>query len=166
MANELSAEAKEQLAKLAQDLAHNPKTRKAFVGLVKEIDPTKRFPDVEADEMRAEIKTEFEKRDEQTRAATIRARVDAQRESLKSRYAEEDIVKIEKLMEEEGISNYETGAKLYAADLKPSKPSYETQDHAWSMPAIDIKDFGNLKKITRQKAYTAIDEISRNRKAS
>src|SRR5258708_36113 len=59
----LSPEAKAQLVKLATDLAHNPKTRKQFVGLVKEIDPTRRFPDVEADEIREEMTREFEKRD-------------------------------------------------------------------------------------------------------
>ena len=48
----LSPEAQAQLAKLATDLANNPKTRKKFVGLVREIDPSKRFPDVENEEMR------------------------------------------------------------------------------------------------------------------
>jgi hypothetical protein len=160
---ELSPEAQAQLAKLATDLAHNPKTRKKFAGLVQEIDPSRRFPDVEADDMRADMKKEFEKRDQEREAERVKLRLETQKESLRSRYDDSAIAEIEKLMEKKGISDYEDGAILYAAITKPATPTHDVNDHAWSLPKIDIKDFGNLKQRGRAQAYQAIDELNRKR---
>lgn len=162
--NGLTPEAQEQLAQLAQNLAHNPKTRKQFVGLVKEIDPTKRFPDVEADDLREDMKKEFEKRDQAAAAKHALEEQEAQKNGLRSRYDDKAIEEIEKIMEKYGISDYEAGAKIYAADLKPAQPTYEENDHRWKMPGIEQKDFPNLKQISRQRANQAIDDIVRNRK--
>lgn len=160
---QLSPEAQAQLAKLATDLAHNPKTRKKFAGLVREIDPSKRFPDVEADDLREEMTREFEKRDQKRESERALAVQEAQRSALSSRYEEKDIVEIEKLMEKKGISSYEDGAILYAATVKPSTPTYAADDHRWTLPKMEIKDFGNLKQDSRSKAMQAVDDISRNR---
>jgi hypothetical protein len=159
----LAPEVQAQLAKLATDLAHNPKTRKQFTKLVKEIDPTKRFPDIEAEELEEKMQREFEKRDHEAEAKRTQDRLEKQKESLKSRFKDEDISEIEKLMEKHGISDYDVGAKLYAAETKPAEPTYEMQDRAWSLPKIDIKDFGNLKAQARKNAYQAIDDIKRKR---
>ena len=163
MAN-LDPQAQKELADLAIALANNPKTRKAFAGMVKEVNPTKRFADVEAEELEDRVNKRFEQRDQANEQERVRIRLEAQRDSLRSRYDDSAIAEIEKVMEKYGISDYEAGAKLYAADLKPAAPTYETSDHRWSMPNIEAKDFGNLKQISRQKAYQTIEEITRNRK--
>lgn len=160
----LTPEAQAQLAELTQALAHNPKTRKKFVGLVKEIDPSRRFPDVELDDMREELKRDREAEKLEREAEKTRIRLETQKDSLKSRYDDKAIEEIEKVMEKYGISDYDAGAKLYAADLKPAAPTYEENDHRWKMPGIEMKDFGNLKQISRGKAYQVIDEITKNRK--
>ncbi len=163
---ELSPEAQAQLAKLAVDLANNPKTRKKFVGLVKEVDPSKRFPDVEADDMREEMRAEFERRDQEREVERVKKRLEKQKNALKDRYDETAIAEIEKLMEKKGISDYEDGAILYAAVTKPANPSYEPKDHAWSMPGIEMKDMKNsaaLKQRGRAQAYQAIDDLNRKR---
>lgn len=159
---QLSPEAQAQLAKLATDLAHNPKTRKKFVGLVKEIDPSRRFPDVEADDLKEEMTREFEKRDQLREAERARQQLETQRTGLKSRYEDKDIEEIEKLMEKKGISDYEDGAILYAAITKPATPSYEAKDHRWKMPGRDIKDFSNP-QVSRDAIYKAIDDVKRKR---
>lgn len=160
----LSSEAQAQLSELALALAHNPKTRKKFVGLVKEIDPSRRFPDVETDQIREDMEKEFEKRDQAREAARVKERMESQRESLKSRYEDKDIEEIEKLMEKKGISDYEDGATLYSAVNKPAKPTHDIKSHAWEMPTVDRKDFNNLTQISRKKAYEAIDDLQTKRK--
>lgn len=160
----LTPEAQAQLAKLATDLANNPKTRKQFVGLVKEIDPSKRFPDVENDELREEFKRELADRDRKAEADRIKQHQENQRNALKERYDDATIAEIEKMMEKKGIGDYEDGAALYSAITKPEKPSYEPQDHAWSLPNIEIKDFDKLKQRSRASAYQAIDDLNRKRK--
>ena len=73
------------------------------------------------------------------------------------------IGEIEKLMEKKGISDYDDGATLYAAITKPAKPTYEVNDHKWTLPPIEIKDFGNLRQRGRAKAYQAVDDLNRKR---
>lgn len=159
----LSPEAQAQLAKLATDLAHNPKTRKAFTKLVQEIDPSKRFPDVEIDEIRAGVVKEFEERDQRAESARVLAAQENARAALKDNYDDKAIGEIETLMTKHGLSDYSLGARLYAADTKPANPSYEVNDHKWNLPAIKIEDFGNLKQLGRQRAYQAIDDIRSKR---
>lgn len=160
----LDPQAEKELAALSLGLAHHPKLGKQFKKMVSQYDPTKRFADIEAEDLRDEVKKEFEKRDRDAEIARVKTRLDNQKNELKSRYDDKAIDEIEKLMEKHGISDYDVGAKLYAVDMKPANPTYEENDHRWKMPGIEIKDFNNLKQISRQRANQAIDEVIRNRK--
>jgi hypothetical protein len=164
-ATSLSPEAQAQLAKLATDLANNPKTRKQFVGLVKEIDPSRRFPDVENDEIRDEMRREFERRDQDRKKEAAIAKLEAQRSALKERYDDKAIEEIEKLMEKEGISSYETGAKLYAADLKPAEPTPDIKSGVFQMPSFGQKNLrdANLRQDSIKRGYEVVGELIRNR---
>lgn len=158
----LSPEAQAQLADLSVALAHNPKTRKQFTKLVQEIDPTKRFADVETDELRESIDHKFAERDQQAEAARTRQRLEAQRQGLISsgRFKEEDVAKMEKdVMEKHGISDYDIASKVYAADMKPVSPTSEIKSRTWKMPVLQKEDLGNLTQHSRDKAYAVIDEI-------
>lgn len=150
------------LSELTLKIANDPKTRKKFVGIVKEIDPSRRFPDVEQDDLRAEFKASLEADKQEREAEKVKARLEGQKSALRSRYDEKAIDEIEKLMEKKGISDYEDGAILYGATLQAAKPTYEVNDHKWTMPAFDIKTIGN-KADSRAKIYQAIDDINRNR---
>lgn len=162
----LSPEAQAQLAELSISLAHNPKTRKAFTKLVQEVDPSKRFPDVEADDLRDTIKNEFEVRDQQAEARRIKAQTENQRADLleSGRYKEEDVKEIEKIMEKHGISDYDVAAKVYSADTKPASPTSDIKSRTWQMPQLKKEDLGNLTQNARDKAYATIDEIRGRRK--
>ncbi len=160
----LTPEAQAQLAKLATDLANNPKTRRQFVGLVKEIDPSKRFPDVESDEMREAIEKKFEERDQAEEMKRVQRKLAKQRAALEGRYGEDDIKEIEKFMEQKGYTDYEDAAIIYGAKIKPATPTYDVKDHTWEMPKIDMKDMGNLPQRRRSSLMSAIDEVQRNRK--
>ncbi len=161
---DLSPEAQAQLAKLATDLANNPKTRKGFTKLVREIDPSKRFPDVETDEIREEMRKEFETRDADRKKEAALAKIEAQKNGLKSRYDDKAIGEIEALMEKLGISDYDIAARLYASEIAAATPrsgEYVEDDHKWSLPKFDVKDIPNLTQNARANAYKALDEVRR-----
>lgn len=159
-------ETAQQLAELAMAIAHNPKTRKGYTKLVREIYPDRRFADVETDEIREDIKKEFEQRDLQRRAEETKRAQESARASLitSGRFKEEDVQKIEKeVMEKHGISDYEVAAKVYNADLKPARPTPEVQSRTWNMPTVKKGDLDNLGKIALEKAYGVVDEITSKR---
>lgn len=166
----LDPEAQKQLAELTIKLAHDPKTRKAFTKLVKEVDPSKSFPDMDAEDNRDVIRSEFAKRDQDAESARVKQRLEAQRAGLinSGRYKEEDVQKIEKeVMEKHGISDYDVASKVYAADTKAANPTPEIKSRVWEMPMSTLsKDaLGNMDNFARGEAYKAIDEI-KNKRAS
>lgn len=158
----LDDQAIKDLASLALALAHDKDTRPIVNAKLKK-DFNKSLPDVEIEDIRASVKKEFEDRDANTQKERTLAKLEAQKEELKSRYEEKDITEIEKLMEKHGLSDYSLGARLYAAETKPANPSYEVNDHKWSMPQFKVEDLGNLRQLSRAKAYQAIDEIRSKR---
>lgn len=155
----LTPEAQAQLAELATTLAHNPETRRQFVNLVRKVDPTKRFADVESDELKESMQAEFAKRDQAAEANRILGAQAAARNALTSRYQEEDITKIDELMAKHGISDYEVGAKLYAADMRPADPRSEVRSQTWEMPKMTAENVQNPGKYALNNAYAVIDEI-------
>lgn len=169
MANNLSPEATDQLAALAQTLAHNPKTRRQFVKLVQEVDPSKRFPDVESDELRESIKSEFAQRDQQAEANRVLQHQQNQRAGLISsgRFKEEDVKAMEKdVMEKHGISDYDIAAKVYSADTRPATPTSEIRSRSWEMPNMTKDNIANLGHHARDTAFKVIDEFKNKRRAS
>lgn len=165
---QLTPEAQASLAELTVAIAQNPETRKQFAGMVKKVKPEYQgsFHDVTNEDMRDEMKAEFRKRDEENLKKDALRQLSEQRNSLRDRYDDTALGEIEKLMEKHGISDYDLAAKIYAADTKPSMPNPSAGDYSWKMPAIEVKDFNNLKQIRHEKAFQAVDEIIRNRKAS
>lgn len=156
---ELTPEAQAQLAQLSMDMAHNPKTRRKYVELVREIDPSRRFADVEGDELKESMQAEFAKRDADAERNRILAGQAAARNALTSRYEEKDILEIESVMTKYGLSDYEAGAKLYAADHKPADPRAELRSQTWEMPKMSADDVKNPGKYALNNAYAVIDEI-------
>lgn len=142
----------------------NGDTRKEFARIAKKVDPKRRFPDVEAEDLEDRINKKFEEREQQEIAAKAAKKLERAKAKLKESYDDKAIEEIEGIMEKHGIADYEVGAKLYAADTKPATPSSIQQDHRFTLPNIDIKDFGNLRQIQQSRAYQAIDDIKRNRR--
>jgi hypothetical protein len=82
------------------------------------------------------------------------------------KYSEEDVTKIEALMQKKGIPiDYEDAAILYAATLPPenTKPSDVTPPGAtWELPAF-AEYSKDPNKAARNNAYAVIDEFRRRR---
>jgi len=151
------------LAKLAIDLANNPETRKDFARITKKVDPSRRFHDVEADDLEARVNARFEEEKQAREAEKATKKMERAKMKLAERYDEDAIKEIEGLMEKHGLADYELAARLYAADTKAATPHSPQEDYSWKLPNIDVKDFNNLKQISRDRAYQALDDLKRKR---
>ncbi len=115
-----SPEAIEELAALSKRLSEDPKTRKSFLRLAKEVNPDLPVPELEMEEVVNQRVSASEQRvadlEKQLRAREVRDELNRRRSKLKeSGYAQsdDDILEIEKLMTEKGIANHETAADYW-----------------------------------------------------
>jgi hypothetical protein len=166
----------QDLARLALDLSHDKKTRKAFAKIVREAKPESphaaAFADVDVEDRFDALRTELEQEKIKNQQNQIVERLNSQRQRLIDgdesgvKYSEEEVGKIEALMQKKGISDYDDGRILYAAMNPPAntKPSNH-QPHpgsTWEMPEESKGLFANGKGHLNL-AYKVIDEFNRKR---
>lgn len=164
----------EDLARLALDLSHNKETRKAFGQLVRKAKPdsphARAFSDLDVEDKFEAFKGDLEKEKIEAQREKILQRMNAQRQKLINgdeagrKYSEDDVKKIEALMEKKGITDYEDGAILYAATLPPEspKPPTDMPQHGatWQFP--EIETFGkDPVGASRDLAHQVISEFMR-----
>jgi hypothetical protein len=148
-----------ELAELMIGLSNDEKVGKIVKRRITELNPTRRFADVEADDLRAELNTfKAETKAERDQEKAL-ARQEAARHALTSRYGDEDIAKIEELMTANGLGDYELGARLYAAETTPARPTHETKSQTWKAPSIKLNELDNLNNSTLDKAYAVVDQL-------
>lgn len=163
MANvQLDPQAEKDLAALALGMAQDKEFRPLVNKYLKKTS-NKTLPDVEMNDIRAEMKAEREAEKLEREQEKARLRLEAQREALSDRYDDAQIGEIEKLMEKEGIASYATAAKLYAADMKPAEPTHDIKSGMFEMPKFDLKNIGNSNKDAAKSAYEIIGELKQNR---
>lgn len=122
------------LADLFHSLSHNPKTRKIIAKAVKDAAPDSphaaAFSDVEIEDKFESFREEQTKKETEKQQEAILARMNMQRNRLLTggeegegrKYSEDDVKKIESLMQKKGITDYDDGAVLYASTLPPDDP--------------------------------------------
>ena len=168
----------QDLARLALDLSHDKKTRKAFAKIVRESKPDSphaaAFADVEVEDKFEAFKSEIENERIKQQQDAIIEKLNRDRQRLLAgsddgsapKYDEDTVKKIEDLMQKKGISDYEDGRILYAALNPPpanTKPSNETPPGAtWELPAF-AEYSKDPNKAARNNAYAVIDEFRRRR---
>ena len=116
----VSMEARDELAALAQQLADNPATRKDFLRMTKKVKPDLPLPELDMEDYTHNAVNKSEQR-VQALEAKLRERdaveeLQKRRQSLmkKGLIASEDEVKdVEKIMLERGITNHETAAEFH-----------------------------------------------------
>ena len=116
----VSLEARDELAALAQQLADNPATRKDFLRMTKKVKPDLPIPELDMEDYTHNAVSKSEQR-VQALEANLREKeaieeLQKRRESLmkKGLIASEDEVKdVEKIMLERGITNHETAAEFH-----------------------------------------------------
>jgi hypothetical protein len=166
----------QDLARLALDLSHDKKTRKAFAKIVREAKPDSphaaAFADVEVEDKFEAWTSAQEQKEVERQQAAIVEKLNRDRQRLLSsegdgpKYDEDTVKKIEELMQKKGISDYEDGRILYAALNPPpanTKPSDVTPPGAtWELPAF-AEYSKDPNKAARNNAYAVIDEFRRRR---
>jgi DNA-binding protein H-NS len=165
-----SPEAIEELAALSKRLSENPKTRKSFLRLAKEVNPDIPMPELEMEEMVNERTTAAEKRvsdlENQLRAQQVRDELNRRRSKLKETgvaQTDDDILEIEKLMTEKGIANHETAADYWRHMKQAAVPTPGYPQPV--MSRMDVKGYmKNPVAAARENAAAALAELRKNPK--
>jgi hypothetical protein len=126
---DLSLEARDELAQLARSLAENPATRKDFLRLTKKMKPDLPIPELEIEEYTSKA---VEKQDARVQALEARLREKEAMEELQKRRntlvkkglaSEDDVEQIEKVMLERGITNHDTAAEYWSWMKQAAEPT-------------------------------------------
>ena len=167
----LSPDARDELAALAQTLAENPATRKEFLRMTKKVKPDLPIPELEIEESTHKAVSQAESR---VQALEAKLREKEAIEALKTRReslikkglvkSEEDIDGVEKLMLEKGITNHETAAEYHqwmkqaavptASSYSPSPVKGFNLDKYWKNPS----------GAARNEALNALNELRNPRR--
>lgn len=167
----LSLEAQAELASLAKTLAEDPKTRKEFLKLTKQVRPDVPIPEIEIEERTNQVLSEANKRVEsleaRLRQKEAKETLDRRRQDLLKKQlveSEDDIKEVEKLMVEKGIANHETAAEYHQWMKQMSAPT-PSQFPQPVMSKFNTKDFmKNPTGAARDAAHAALQEFRKNPK--
>lgn len=163
---DLTPEARDELALLAKQLAENPKTRKNFLRLTREARPDMPIPEIEIEDNTSAVLQQAEER-VQSLEAKLQQR-DALNELERRRNAllkkglvdsEDDIPEVEKVMLEKGITNHESAAE-YWKWMKQSAEPTPIGYNSSPLNGFDLnKYWKNPTKAARDNAMQALGEL-------
>jgi hypothetical protein len=161
----LSIEARDELAALAQQLADNPETRKEFLKMTKKVKPEIPIPELDIEEKTTMAVNRAEQRVQELEAKLKQK--DALEELHRRRQAivkkglasEDDIEGIEKLMLEKKIADHETAAQYHewmkqAAEPTPSGYNPNVM-RKWNLDSYRV----NPVTAARDEAVKALAEL-------
>jgi hypothetical protein len=165
----LSLEAQAELAALAKSLAEDPKTRKQFLQLTKQVRPDVPIPEIEIEERTNAVLDSANKRVEsleaKLRAKDAKEELERRRNNLRTKQlaeSDEDIADIEKLMIEKGIANHETAAE-YHSWMKQAAAPTPSQFASPVMSRFNTQDYmKNPVGAARDAAHAALAEFRKN----
>jgi hypothetical protein len=170
----------QDLARLMLDLSHNKEYRKEIGKLVKKAKPESphaaAFADVDIEDKFESFRAEQADRELKAQQQQVVDRMNGQRSRLLTggengsgkKYSEDDLKKIEALMQKKGVTDYDDGAVLYAATLPPENtlPSEipNIQGTTWEFP--EWGKFGkDPVKASREVAGQVIQEFMQRKRA-
>ncbi|MEI8285895.1 MAG: hypothetical protein WCG15_01210 [Actinomycetes bacterium] len=162
----LSLEARDELAQLAQTLAENPDTRKEFLRMTKRVKPDLPIPELDIEDYTNRAVDKSEQR-VQALEAKLRER-DAVEELQKRRNSlmkkglisnESEIDDVEKIMLERGINNHETAAEYHAWMKQAAVPT----SSGYNPSAVKQFNLGaywkNPSAAARNEAMNALNDL-------
>jgi len=159
---DLTPEARDELALLARQLADDPKTRNPFLKLAKAARPNVPIPELEIDERIQKLEESsvnkimaLEAKDAERDA---RAELGRRRDEIRSKYdlTGDDLEKIEKIMIDNGIQNHDTGAQFYQMQKQTAAPT----PMGYSPNVMDTTARSTLSKFWKNPASAARDEAA------
>jgi chromosome segregation ATPase len=166
---DLTPEARDELALLAKQLSENPETRKDFLRQVKKVKPEMPIPELEIEDY---TRHAVEKAND--RVAQLEARLrekdamdelNSRRNKLKSKGLidkDEDIEEVEKVMLEKGITNHEAAAEYWRWMQQSAAPT-PTGYNPSAINKFDLsKYWRNPVAGARDEAAKALNELRKN----
>ena len=167
----LSSDAQAELAALTQAIIENPKTRKTFLHLTKEVRPDVPIPEIEIEErtnsVLAEANKKVESLEQRLRQKEAKEELERRRMALIEKNlinSRDEIAEVEKLMVEKGIASHETAAE-YHQWMKQAATPTPSQFPQPVMSRFNTKDFmKNPVGAARDAAHAALAEFRKNPK--
>jgi hypothetical protein len=168
---DLTPEARDELAILARQLAENPNTRKDFLRLTKKAKPDMPIPELEIEDATNAVVQKANERVERLEAQ-LRERdaieeLNKRRSKLRAKglaSSDEDIEQIEKVMLDKGITNHEAAAE-YWDWMKQSAAPTPTGYNPSAIKGFNLEQFWkNPVQGARNEAAAALHELRRNPK--
>ena len=167
----LSPDAREELANLAQTLAENPETRKDFLRMTKKIKPDLPIPELEIEEY---TRTHVSAAEARVQALEAKLREKEAVEELQKRRqslvkkgfvsSEDDVEAVEKLMLEKGITNHETAAEYHEWMKKSAVPTASNYNPS-PVKGFDLnKYWKNPAGAARNEALNALNDLRNPRR--
>jgi hypothetical protein len=157
---ELSKEVLAEIGQLALKLRHNPKTKRQFTKLVKEIQPDISFPDADLEDVKEEASAKIEAFREELARKALEESLAKDRAKIAERYDDKQIKEIEQVMAQKGLSSYEDAAVLYAHHQPPASPESVRPPTSLELPT-DENWLKNPRKLARDTAFDVIQEMRR-----
>jgi hypothetical protein len=162
----LSLEARDELAALAQTLAENPDTRKDFLRMTKKVKPDLPIPELDIEDYTHRAVSRSEDR-VQALEAKLREKeaieeLQKRRQSLMKKGLisnESEVGDVEKIMLERGITNHETAAE-YHQWMKQAAVPTSTGYNPSAVKQFDLnKYWKNPVSAARNEAMNALNDL-------
>lgn len=163
---DISLEARDELALLAKQLSDNPETRKEFLRLTQRVKPNMVIPELQLEDFTNKKVNQAEERvmqlENKLREKDIREHLESKRRALKANgiaRTDEDIQEIEKIMLEQGITSHDTAAQHWEWMKQAATPT-PTGYNPNIINKFDLsKYWKNPQGAARNEAATALQEI-------
>lgn len=166
---DVSYEQRDQLAALMRELSDNPATRKEVLRLTKKIKPDLVIPELEIEETTSSAVSEARKEVEAMRNELAQKRAEEDLEKRRNALirkglaaTDEDVEEIEKVMLEKKIADHDTAAE-YWQWMKQSAAPTPTGYNPSAVSKFDLnKYYKNPVGAARDEAAKALQELRKN----
>ena len=166
---DISLEARDELALLAKQLSDNPETRKEFLRLTQRVKPNMVIPELQLEDFTNKKVNQAEERvmqlENKLREKDIREHLESKRRALKEQgiaRTDADIQEIEKIMLEQGITSHDTAAQHWEWMKQAATPT-PTGYNPNMINKFDLsKYWKNPQGAARNEAASALQEIRNN----
>ena len=155
---DLTPEARDELALLARELSENPATRKDFLRITRKAKPNLPIPELDVeDQVRAAL-TDSAKRTEslenQIRERDAKEELERRRARVAERVGKDNVAEVEKVMLEKGIQNHDSAAEYFEWMKQAQAPT----PSAFSPNVLDKDTRATLGKFFKAPAIAAREE--------
>ena len=163
---DLSYEARDELALLMREMSENPSTRASVLRLTKQLRPNMPIPELEIQDHTSAIvhqsNQKVEALEAKLREKEVMAELEQRRHNLIKEGLvrdEEDIPKVEALMLEKGMTNHETAAEYFNWMQQAATPTPSGYNPS-ALSKFDLSAFyKNPEKAARNEAAKALGEL-------